>query len=119
MAGNLLGDNSSLPDFAIGFASGAAIGLEFLVITYMFRYQRALRNEDKLKTLYIKENDEREKYIQSQIGQLGLNLIYGGIALATIIAGFIDYTVFLTTLSILVYAVIVRGTLKLYYHHKS
>ena len=48
-------------EFTLGFMSGVNVGLyiavQALLIYLVFKYQGALRKEDKLRELYIYEND--------------------------------------------------------------
>jgi len=105
-----------VPDMAVGFASGFFVGIQIVMIYYIGKYHAALKNEDKLKTLYIAENDERSKFIESKIGGIGINIILGGTVLGTIVAGFFNETVFFTLLFTLIFTALVKGTLKLYYN---
>ncbi|MPM96821.1 hypothetical protein SDC9_143986 [bioreactor metagenome] len=103
------------PDFAIGFATGIFIGLEFLIVFYMVRYRAALQDDAKLKAMYIKENDERKQYIMTKIGSAGLNLVVGGLMLGALFSCFINMTVFVTLLCTLFATFLIKGALKLYY----
>ncbi len=111
-----VGNQYSISDMASGFTTGFFIGIQFLVIIGMFKIQSALKDEAKLKMLYIKEHDERTLAINEKIGGLGINLIIAGLGLATVITIYIDQTVFLTILGVLQFTVLVKGSLKLYFH---
>lgn len=114
-AGNYLHERFNAPDFAIGFATGIFIGLEFLIVAYMVRYRAALQDDAKLKAMYIKENDERKQYIMTKIGSAGLNLVVGGLMLGALFSCFINMTVFVTLLCTLLATSLIKGALKLYY----
>lgn len=114
-AGNYLHERFNAPDFAIGFATGIFIGLEFLIVFYMVRYRAALQDDAKLKAMYIKENDERKQYIMTKIGSAGLNLVVGGLMLGALFSCFINMTVFVTLLCTLFATFLIKGALKLYY----
>jgi len=114
-AGNYLHERFNAPDFAIGFATGIFIGLEFLIVVYMVRYRAALQDDAKLKAMYIKENDERKQYIMTKIGSAGLNLVVGGLMLGALFSCFINMTVFVTLLCTLFATFLIKGALKLYY----
>lgn len=113
--GNFLGRKYAVPDFIMGFNTGVCIGVQAVMIYYMGKYVSALKSEEKRRALYIEENDERSKYIQAQIGGIGINIILGGLALGTIVSGFFQETVFYTMLGTLIVSVLVKGALKLYY----
>ena len=114
-AGNYLHERFNAPDFAVGFATGIFIGMEFFVIGYMARYLAALRDDAKLKALYIKETDERKKYLMTKIGSTGLNLVVGGLLLGVLFSCFVNMTVFTTLLCTLLVTSLIKGALKLYY----
>ncbi|MFA9380973.1 MAG: hypothetical protein ACERKO_07930 [Acetanaerobacterium sp.] len=116
--GYIMGRENAAPDTAIGFASGFFIGIQFVMIYFMRKYHFALKDDEKLKSIYITENDERSKFIESQIGGTGVNVILGGIVLGTIVAGFLNETVFFTMLFTLLFSVLVKGMLKMYYNRK-
>ena len=109
-------------EFTLGFMSGVNVGLyiavQALLIYLVFKYQGALRKEDKLRELYIYENDERCKYIRAQIGGVGINIILGGLAIGTIISGFYNEIVFFVLLSTLMFSALVKGILKVYFNRK-
>ena len=114
-AGNYLHERFNAPDFAIGFATGIFIGLEFLIVAYMVRYRAALHDDAKLKAMYIKENDERKQYIMTKIGSAGLVLVVGGLLLGALFSCFINMTVFVTLLCTLFATSLIMVALKLYY----
>ncbi|HAS74522.1 MAG TPA: hypothetical protein DCS67_10290 [Clostridiales bacterium UBA8960] len=110
-----LGKELALPDESIHFTIGFFVGIQLLVIIGMFKTQSALRDDAKLRALYIKEHDERTLSIEEKIGGPGINLIIAALGLATIIAIYLNQTVFFTLLSTLIFTVIVKAALKLYY----
>ncbi len=111
-----LGNKFSFSDMASGFTTGFFIGIELLVVIGMLKIQSALKDDAKLRALYIKEHDERTIAIENKIGGLGINLIIAGLGLATVITIYIDQTIFFTILATLQFTVLVKGGLKLYYH---
>ena len=48
---------------AAGFTSGFASGLAGVALYYVIQSARALKDEEKARAIYIKENDEREQII--------------------------------------------------------
>ena len=107
-------------DHMLGFMSGAnvgmIIGIQFLCIILLTKYYSALKNEEKLKKLYIEETDERRQFIQTKIGGVAINIILLGLAAGVIIAGFYNYIVYFTLLSALIFTALVKGALKIYYN---
>lgn len=81
----------------------------------MFQIQSALRDEAKLKALYIKETDERSLAIEEKIGGIGINLIIAGLGLSTVVAIYLNQTVFLTLLGAFAFSVLIKGGLKVYF----
>lgn len=112
------GGTAEVSGFIYGFQVGISVGLEVIVILYTMKYAMVLKNENKLKALYVEENDERTKLIHDKIGGAGFNFALGAIATATVVAGFFNQTVFMTLLGVLVFIVLVKGSLKVYYRNK-
>lgn len=109
---------TTIPDFIRGFQVGVFCGVEVILIYTIFKYMAALKDEKKLKQLSIAEKDERTKLIMQKTGEMGMNICYIGLAIAAIIAGFINETVFLTLLGATIFTILVKGCFKLYYHYK-
>jgi hypothetical protein len=105
-------------DFQMGFTLGAALGTEILAVILIGKYNAAIKSEEKLKQLYICENDEQCKFIQAQIGSLGLNIVIALLALVTIVSGFFNQIAFFSLLGALLCCAIVKGTLKVYFKNK-
>ena len=105
-------------DFIAGFCMGLCIGIEFVVIYSMAKYIAALRNEEKLKKLYIKENDERIKMIQTKAGSTGIAISVGGLLLGALVAGYYDEKVFFTLVGATVFISLVSAVMKAYYLKK-
>ncbi len=106
----------SVPDFIRGFHTGSFAGVELVAVFFLAKYVGSLRKDELLKKLYIEENDERTKTIMQKSGALGMVICMEGLALATIIAGFIDVKVFFSLLGALIFISLVRGVMKIYYH---
>lgn len=110
-----LGNRFAISDMAHGFTIGFLVGIQLLVVIGMSKIQAALRDDVKLKALYIKDHDERTIAIEEKIGGLGINLIIAGQGIATVIAIYLSQTVFFTLLGALAFTVLIKGGLKLYY----
>ena len=101
-----------------GFICGAATGILGLVIFGLVRNLRALKDEKKLKQLYIKENDERTCKIWKEARNSGMVtfLLFG--IVATIVAGYFSISVSLTILACLCFNSAICLYFVLYYSKK-
>ena len=101
-----------------GFVCGASLGILGLILFGLVRNIRALKDEKKLKQLYIKEHDERTIQIWTAARAESTRVfLLGGLA-ACIIAGYFSITVSLTILvCILVHSLLGLG-FKIYYSKK-
>ncbi|MCI5976661.1 MAG: hypothetical protein MRZ18_04835, partial [Clostridiales bacterium] len=79
-----------------GFISGASLGILALLLFGLIRNLLALRDENKLKKLYIKESDERQAQIctLAMSAAMRASLVLG--LVAVIVAGYFSVTVSLT-----------------------
>lgn len=114
----LAGSSEEIRAFMAGVNAGLlAVALAVVIISSV-KYIRALKNEDKLKTLYIFEKDERRLYIQSMEGGAAIQLVLMGLTTAMIVAEFFDQTVFFTLLGTVVFTAAVKAVLKIVYTNK-
>ncbi|GAA4057475.1 hypothetical protein [Amphibacillus indicireducens] len=109
--------SNSLSDI-IDFYGGVLMSFSILIVLNIFKNFKALKSEKKLKKLYIKENDERTIMIMRKTGGIGINICIFGFAIATIIAGFFNETIFFTLLAATLYVALVKVLFKVYYHKK-
>ncbi len=101
-----------------GFVSGAGTGIAALMLFYIIRTSRALRNEETLRKLYIKDNDERQIQIWTSARALATQIfLMGGLA-AGVIAGYFSMTVGVTILACTVVHSLIAMGCKLYYSRK-
>lgn len=115
---NILAIFFNLESFAAAFASGVSWGIGGVMIFYVVRYRAALKDEEKLKKLYIEENDERQKLIDAKIGSSGIDILAMFLLLAMIISNFFNQTVFYTLFSTVIFIILVKFALKFYYNKK-
>ncbi len=92
----------------MGFRTGAFLGIAAVAVGGMIRCIHALRDEEKLKKLYIEEHDERALLIAQLAGGPAMTVVMYGLALATLGASFVDMTVFLTLLLVLLFVLLVK-----------
>lgn len=105
-------------DFIKGVQFGMFFGLETLLLMNIIKFRGALNNKEKLKLLYIKENDEREKLILLKSSLMAINIITVILALGIIVSGFYNEIVFFTLIMTLFIVGVVRVGLKIYYNKK-
>lgn len=108
----------SFYDFYEGFIGGVSTGVGLLLVINIFMNARAMRDEKRLKTQYIKEHDERSRQIWLLSGANSYWFDVVGLLLAAIVAGRFSLTAFLCLLGSLLYICIVRAIFKLYYCKK-
>lgn len=109
-------------DHTNNFMHGAQAGLFFGFFVMMLRdivkYARAIKDENKIRAIYIEENDERKKHIRDKIGGVGFDFIIGVMMIAIVIAGFFNETIFFTLFATLAFMALVKLCLKVYYNRK-
>ena len=81
-----------------GFITGASCGIFAYMLAGLIRNRRALKDEKKLKKLYVKEHDERSLQIQILARNTAMQiLLLVGLA-ASVVAGYFSRTVSTTIL---------------------
>lgn len=105
-------------EFAQGLTSGLWCGLECVAICNLVRLYATMRNEEKLREMYIKETDERNAAIGKETSQTGGMISSAGIALAAITAGFFSKTVCITLTCALIFTALVMIGVRAYYNKK-
>lgn len=108
----------SAEDFISGFQTGIFISAQLMILFLLVKYTKALNNKEKLKMLYIEENDERTKLIRDKIGGVGFFFSLAVIISSTIISGFFSKTVFFTLFAVTLFMAAIKAFLKLYYRKK-
>jgi hypothetical protein len=102
----------------MNFHGGALTSIGILLILDILRYLRAIKDDSKLKELYIKENDERTIMIMQKTGAAGINICILGLGIATVVAGYFNELIFFTLLGATLFVALVKGLFKLYYFKK-
>lgn len=105
-------------DFAQGISRGVFVGMEVVAVYNLSRTFTALRNEEKLKEMYINETDERNIAIQKETSQKGATISTVGTAVAAIVAGFFDEKVCFTLVAVLLFSALVTIIVNAYYNRK-
>ena len=101
-----------------GFCTGASCGVFALLLFSLIRNCQALKDEKKLKKLYVKEHDERTIQIQILARNTAMQILLLGGLVATVIAGYFSITVSLTILACIFIASITSLLLVGYYSKK-
>ena len=83
-------------DFTHGVQIGVFIGLQIIFLLKSKKLRASLKNTQKLKQLYIEMNDERKKMIEAKSESMSFTIMAGSIAIATIVLGYYNHTIFLT-----------------------
>jgi len=104
------------PDFWNGMIAGASFGLMALFIVGVIINIRALRNDDQLKKLYAKENDERAIEIARRAQSFGMRTSVILMLAVGLILGYFNISVSLTCLAWAFLQSVIAGLAKLYWH---
>lgn len=105
-------------DFSQGLAMGVWIGLEIVAVVNVTRMSAALKDEKKLKEMYIRETDERNLEIQRLTAQKSYTISTTGIAVAAIVAGFFDFRICIALCFSLLFSSLVTLIVNAYYNKK-
>ena len=101
-----------------GFNLGLICAFIFVVVFRIYRYSAALRNDEKLKRMYIAETDERALLIMQKSGSIGMNASMIGLIIGASVSAYFNITVFFTLLGAYLFIAAIRVSLKLHYHNK-
>jgi len=110
--------NFHFQDFLAGYQLGGLVGITLALVAKIFRNTRALRDEARLKAMYIKEHDERTQLIWAKSGGTVMYVCSIALLLAGIAGGYFSPTVFYTLLSAAMFLLVVKMGCKLYYGRK-
>lgn len=109
---------SGFSEFLRGFQTGILFCGSLVFIFLIAKSVWLLRNEEKLKSAYYAENDERHKLIMIKIGGNAMYVCTVLIMLAGIVAGYFNETVFFSLTGAALFLLLIRLGLKIYYHTK-
>ncbi len=105
-------------DFTHGVQIGIFLGLQLVFLLKSQKLRSSIKNAQKLKQLYIEMNDERKKMIEAKSESMGFTIMAGSIAIATIVSGFYNHTIFLTLIVTLFFILFLKVLLKYFYSKK-
>lgn len=95
--------------------SGALCGLSLNLLFLVFRWQKARRDDELCKKLYLKEYDEREIALWQKAGQSSFLFEVYGLLLAGLVAGYFSRTVCFTLVGAGFSIALLRKGFRLYY----
>lgn len=98
-----------------GFIAGASFGVMALMIIGIIIDARALKNEQRLRKLYIKWSDERTRAICDKAKSTAANIFLLGMLPVTVIGGYFSVTVFFSLLGAELFMAVTTNICKLYY----
>ena len=101
-----------------GFLSGASVGLATYMLIGLVKSLLALKDDAKLKKLYVKEHDERQQAIYTTARASAMQLSSATGLVATMIAGYFNITVCLTLLACTFFLAYSGVAFKIYYSKK-
>ena len=107
--------NERFEDFMSGFQTGIFFVIILSSVYNIAKYLSSVNNAEKLKNLYICENDERKRAINDKAGQNLFMVIAYTMLVATLVAGYFSTIVFFTILCTLFVTEIIFTTMKIYY----
>lgn len=101
-----------------GFLSGASISILAALLFGLIQNLCALKDEKKLKKMYIREGDERQKqiYTNALCAAMRATLVLG--LVAVVVAGYFSMTVSVTLLAAVFAASLMTMAFKLYFRKK-
>ena len=82
-----------------GYITGISCGVFALLLVVLIRNRRALKDEKKLKALYVKEHDERTIQIDTLARNTAMQILLPAGLVASVIAGYFSVTVSMTILA--------------------
>ncbi|MCM1328577.1 MAG: hypothetical protein NC253_03975 [Ruminococcus sp.] len=100
------------------FSDGFCAGLIVLMAVNISRYTAALKDDEKLKKLYITETDERSRLIYEKSNSSSFRTVIVLLGLSAMVASFISETVFFTLLAVILAIAFIQAGFSFYYRRK-
>jgi hypothetical protein len=95
------------------FQGGVLAAICIISSFNIMKYSKILKDNNKLKIIYIKENDERFKTIKSKAGIPIVFILSVMMLISGIIAGYFNITVFYTLIITAMCQLLISGVIKL------
>lgn len=104
--------------FISGFKSGAMTAFGLLSVFMIIRIRKIMCDETRLRMMYNKENDERNKAIRAKAGMPVMLITSLGMFLAGIIVGYFNMVAFYTLIAAAICQLFIGAAIKLVYQRK-
>ena len=111
-------DNSHWQSMWRGIVMGMSTGILILMIAFLIRNILALKDEKKLKKLYVETNDEREIQIWTAARSTAMQIFLMVGVVAAIVAGYFSMTISITIIACMFLQSITGFFCMLYYRIK-
>lgn len=119
LSGSMTGTEASDGgDFVAGFRSGFCMAVVGIMVINIIRYANALRNEEKLKKMYICETDERTRLINEKTASGSFTVTSLSLGVATVVSSFFSMTVLFTLIGVIMFITLVKFVFYFYYSRK-
>lgn len=99
---NIQGNLTNIESFSRGYIDGVLAAIGFIGLGIMIMNYRMLRDEEKLKKSYVKENDEREIFVNSKAYAISYRVMLVVLLIASVVASFISIEVLFLLLGLIV-----------------
>lgn len=113
----VLGEKST-NDLSNGFGTGVCASIITFMAISLSRYSAALKNDEKLKKLYIAQTDERERLIFEKTNSSSFRTVIILLGFAAMIASFFSKPIFYTIITIITAIAFIQAAFKFYYRRK-
>ena len=111
-------DNSHWQSMWRGIVTGMSTGIMIVMIAFLIRNILALKDEKKLKKLYVETNDEREIQIWTAARSTAMQIFLMVGVVAAIVAGYFSMTISITIIACMFLQSITGFFCMLYYRIK-
>ncbi|MBQ7305257.1 MAG: hypothetical protein IJW85_03535 [Clostridia bacterium] len=89
----LVGSRFVLDGNASNYVWGLCVGGGFMALVVLFQQSKALKDDEKLRKMYIEEHDERQQAIRAKAGQPMVIYLSLGLAMTAAVVSFFNEVV--------------------------
>ncbi len=101
-----------------GLRGGIVIGFVLFLLVTLIKNYFAIRNDEKLKKMFIEENDERTLAICEHSSQVTFNITMFVILAVCVVTGLYNPVISLTLLAVWIFIILTRLITMFYYNKK-